>query len=104
MLIRFNVTNFLSFKDETEFNMLAGSPRSKKEHVYHQKGIDFMRAAALYGANGAGKSNLVKALSFLQDLIKGTESTQYNKHFMPNPKSTKVYQLVEALLEKKHRR
>lgn len=84
MLIRFNVTNFLSFKDETEFNMLAGSPRSKKEHVYHQKGIDFMRAAALYGANGAGKSNLVKALSFLQGLVLGTESTQYNKHFKLN--------------------
>jgi len=81
MLIRFNVTNFLSFKEETEFNMLAGSPRSKKEHVYHQKGIDFVRAAALYGANGAGKSNLVKALAFLQGLIVGGESTQYNKHF-----------------------
>lgn len=81
MLIRFNVTNFLSFKEETEFNMLAGSPRSKKEHVYHQKGIDFVRAAALYGANGAGKSNLVKALDFLQGLIKGSESTQYDKHF-----------------------
>ena len=81
MLIRFNVTNFLSFKEETEFNMLAGSPRSKKEHVYHQKGIDFVRAAALYGANGAGKSNLVKALAFLQGLIKGSESTQYDKHF-----------------------
>lgn len=26
------------------------------------------------------------------------------EHFMPNPKSTKVYQLVEALLEKKNRR
>lgn len=25
------------------------------------------------------------------------------QHFMPNPKSTKVYQLVEALLEKKNR-
>jgi AAA15 family ATPase/GTPase len=83
MLIRFNVTNFLSFKEETEFNMLAGSPRSKKEHVYHQKGIDFMRAAALYGANGAGKSNLVKALAFLQELVlvRGSKNTQYNKHF-----------------------
>ena len=81
MLIRFNVTNFLSFKEETEFNMLAGSPRSKKEHVYHQKGIDFVRAAALYGANGAGKSNLVKALAFLQKLILGSRGTQYNKYF-----------------------
>lgn len=80
MLIRFNVTNFLSFKDETEFNMLAGSPRSKKEHVYHQKGIDFVRAA-LYGANGAGKSNLVKALAFLKGLVLGSRDTQYDKYF-----------------------
>jgi len=71
MLIRFNVTNFLSFKDETEFNILAGSPRSKKEHIYHQKRGDFVRAAALYGANGAGKSNLVKALAFFEGLSFG---------------------------------
>lgn len=85
MLIRFNVTNFLSFQEETEFNMLAGSPRSKKEHVYHQKGIDFMRAAALYGANGAGKSNLIKAIAFLQGLVKGSKASQYNKYFKLDP-------------------
>ena len=41
MLIRFVTSNFLSFKDETEFNML----------------------------NGAGKSNLIKAIAFFKSII-----------------------------------
>lgn len=73
MLIRFIVTNFLSFCEPTEFNMLTGSVRKKPEHVYEYKGIEFTRAAALYGANGAGKSNMIKAVAFLRDLVKGKD-------------------------------
>lgn len=71
MFIRLIVTNFLSFCEPTEFNMLTGDVRTKKEHVYQHNDIEVVRAAALYGANGAGKSNMVKALSYLQDLVKG---------------------------------
>lgn len=69
MLIRFVVANYLSFKDETEFNMLTGSPRRLKEHVYHIDSLELLKTAAIYGANGAGKSNLVKAVSLLQQIV-----------------------------------
>ena len=69
MLIRFIVSNFLSFNEETEFNMLAGSFKTHKNHVYNAGKVDVLKAAALYGANGAGKSNLIKAIEFLQNAV-----------------------------------
>ena len=70
MLIRFIVSNFLSFKDETEFNMLTGNYQRHPHHVYHlEHDVNVLKAAAIYGANGAGKSNLIKAIAFLKDLV-----------------------------------
>ncbi|MBO0932694.1 AAA family ATPase [Fibrella aquatilis] len=70
MLIRVSITNFKSFNEETEFNMLAASDqRRHKEHVYSQHGVDLLKMAAIYGANGAGKSNLVKAVSLIRDVV-----------------------------------
>ncbi|MEZ4888516.1 MAG: ATP-binding protein [Chitinophagales bacterium] len=69
MLIRFVVSNFLSFAEETEFNMLTGSVRRKKDHEYHFGDLSLLKTAAIYGANGAGKSNLVKAIGLLQKIV-----------------------------------
>lgn len=71
MLIRFIVSNFLSFFEETEFNMLAAkSLKSHKEHVYSvKKDLNVLKASAIYGANGAGKSNLIRAIDSLQVLV-----------------------------------
>ncbi len=71
MLIRFVVSNFLSFKDETVFNMIADtSLKTHKNHVYpvHKK-VSVLRGAAIYGANAAGKSNLIKAIEALTTMI-----------------------------------
>lgn len=70
MLIRFVVSNFLSFDKETEFNMISGSFKTHKHHVYNAGKVDVLKAAAIYGANGAGKSNLVKAIDFLKIMVK----------------------------------
>lgn len=69
MLIRFVVSNFLSFDEEREFNMLAGTFKTHRHHVYSAGKLDLLKSAAIYGANGAGKSNLIKAIEFLQDIV-----------------------------------
>lgn len=69
MLVRFVVSNFLSFDEEVEFNMLAGSFKTHKEHVYKSSKLNILKSAAIYGSNGAGKSNLIKSIEFMQDLI-----------------------------------
>ena len=70
MLLRFVVKNLYSFKEETEFNLF---PSSKAAHHLHHKvqcaDVEAMRLTAIYGANGAGKSNLVKALQDLKTFV-----------------------------------
>ena len=69
MLLRFAVKNLFSFKDETEFNLMPGRISRLSHHKYSKLGIEFLKLSALYGANGAGKSNLIKAISLLKTLV-----------------------------------
>jgi AAA15 family ATPase/GTPase len=69
MLIRFLIKNLFSFKELTEFNMLPGRFSRLPHHVYKVGEIELLKLNAIYGANGAGKSNLIRAISLLQDFI-----------------------------------
>lgn len=40
-----------------------------KGHKYQNQGIELLKLASFYGANGAGKSNLIRSLEFLQDIV-----------------------------------
>jgi len=69
MLIRFLVKNLFSFKELTEFNMLPGRFNRMPYHVYKENDIELLKLNAMYGANGAGKSNLIKSLSLLMEFV-----------------------------------
>lgn len=70
MLIRFVVNNVLSFGKEQEFNLLpAARLKRLNHHKYTLDQFQFLKLSTIYGANGAGKSNLIKAITFLSDLI-----------------------------------
>lgn len=69
MLIRFNVSNFLSFDEMQEFSMIGGKVRSKRDHVYDDKTLKLLKFAAVYGANASGKSNLIAAIDFAKKTI-----------------------------------
>lgn len=77
MLIRFHVSNFLSFNEEVELSLIPGRARQHPEHIVETQegcGLSILRTAIIYGANASGKSNLVKAMNFAQELIsKGTQ-------------------------------
>lgn len=78
MLVRFSVSNYLSFNDEVSLSMIKGNMRKHPEHVIEDEswnGIKLLKAAVTYGANASGKSNLVKALDFCRDfVIEGTKA------------------------------
>lgn len=70
MLIRFIVNNIFSFGKKTEFNMLTGPwHRSLPNHLKKIKNVNVLKLASIYGANGAGKSNLIKSMAVLQDMV-----------------------------------
>ena len=79
MLVRFKVKNFLSFRDEAEFSMMAADVESHPDHVIAHEGSTekrILKSSVIYGANASGKSNFVKALDFARDLIVGNLASQ----------------------------
>lgn len=86
MLIRFNVENFLSFDERTEFSLIANRERRLEDHYVKESGINILKSSVLYGANASGKSNLVKSIFFSQRIItRGLHAVNsLNKHFRLN--------------------
>lgn len=70
MIIRFNINNVLSFGSEREFDMLP-SPRHTRlsHHKYKINDFEILKLSAIYGANGSGKSNLIKGLYTLIEIV-----------------------------------
>ncbi len=71
MLIRFIVQNVLSFDRQREFNLLPAPRFSRLSHHKYKlrQSLDLLKMSAIYGANGAGKSNLVMAISYLKEIV-----------------------------------
>lgn len=69
MLIRFVVNNLYSFGKETEFNMLPWRIGRLSHHKYLHQGTEILKQTVIYGANGAGKSNLIKSIGLLKKLV-----------------------------------
>lgn len=85
MLLRLIIKNFLSFDDEVQFDMFPNMKRTQiANHIYTDLyDVPVLKQAAIYGQNGAGKSNLVKAMEFIRafaldkDFIKNIEIDKY---------------------------
>jgi len=69
MLVQFGVENFMSFRDWTVFSMLAGSEKEHEEILIESGREKLLPAAWIYGANGAGKTNLFLAMKAALDVI-----------------------------------
>ena len=54
-----------------EFNMFTNKSQRHLEHKRHIGKIAYLKMAAIYGANGAGKSNMIKALELLKKMVIG---------------------------------
>jgi hypothetical protein len=62
MLLRFVFSNYLSFADEVDFNLFPYERlKTHKDHIIATPEVNLLKVAAVYGKNGAGKSNLIKA-------------------------------------------
>jgi AAA15 family ATPase/GTPase len=79
MLIEFQVSNFRSFRDRQVFSTVAGNyPEHLESSTFNPKLPGFgrlLRSCAIYGPNAAGKTNLLRALQFVQELVLYSAST-----------------------------
>jgi len=101
MIIRLFIRDFLSFYDEVEFSLYPGKGSVLSNHIIREDNRDdipTLKSAVIYGANASGKSNLVKALSFLKFMVtKGfpvDRGISYNPYKLKNRK-TKNFSKIE---------
>ena len=65
MLLEFSVKNYMSFKEKNTFSMLASSDNTLMDNIIEKGNIKLLKSTAMYGANASGKTNLFKALEFV---------------------------------------
>lgn len=78
MLIQFSVNNFKSFKDSAILSMSATQGKENPDNVMETVGGRLLRSAEIYGANAAGKSNIISAISAAILIIRTSDSRQVN--------------------------
>ena len=81
MLIEFRVKNFLSIQDEQVLSCLASNSGVKKDNTAKTSRMTprLLKSIAIYGANAAGKSNIIKAMLSMRNII--AASAEQNASF-----------------------
>lgn len=77
MLLELSVTNFRSIRDRQTLSLVASSSSElRATHIYSpgNKLPSVARSAVFYGANAAGKSNILLAVQFAQAMVLGSAS------------------------------
>jgi len=81
MFIEFNVTNYRSIRETQTISMVASKYYNELDEMNcFDSGVTglqkMLRSAVLYGPNAAGKSNLFRALHFMQSFVLESHSLQ----------------------------
>jgi len=71
MLIEFSVQNFRSIKDMTTLSMVASNITELEDNVFcfEKEKINLLKSSVVYGANASGKSNLIKAVAKMKQMV-----------------------------------
>ncbi|MBU1430307.1 ATP-binding protein [Myxococcota bacterium] len=88
MIISFSIENFRSFKSEQTLNLTASKRLGREQNHEHSVYLDkidehILRIASIYGANGSGKTNLIRGLSFMRSMILNGRHKSVKMGFMP---------------------
>lgn len=83
MLIEFKFGNFRSFRDEAVLSMEATGLSTFKNSLITYKTTKLLPSVAIYGKNGGGKSNVIRAFWLATQFIRSAQRTQHEKATIP---------------------
>lgn len=96
MLLYFKVKNYRSFRDEAILDMEAAHLNDHTDCLLHHGKNKYIPSAAIYGKNGGGKSNLIRAMWLAVQFICNAQRTQTEKATVPvRPFSLNDYSVKE---------
>ena len=76
MLLQYSCENHKSIKSRITFSTIAGKDSTREEELKVFDNFRVSRMAAIYGANGSGKSNFISAIGFTKALVENRMSHQ----------------------------
>ncbi len=82
MLLQFSVNNYRSIKDTLTFSMLAAY--KEEANRFKEGKYDLLTAAVLYGANASGKSNVLRAMAFMRNMVLNKEKVMQSTDTLPH--------------------
>ncbi len=77
MLLEFSVTNYRSINKRVTLSLVASKDETHAENTFPVEGgadLSLLKSVAIYGANASGKSNLLRALSFMMRFVRTSAS------------------------------
>lgn len=73
MLFNFSIENYLSFKRKQRLDLRAGTIKEYRDEntfqAVHNQNDRLLKSIGILGANGSGKSNVLKSLAFMKSLV-----------------------------------
>ncbi len=105
MLVKLLVENFMSFENETVLTMIpSNKTRKKTDHKINVKSTPLLKYAVIYGANAAGKSNLVEVFRFIQycvtKAIPAEATTMFCKTTKENAEKSSTFEIQFTINDK----
>lgn len=71
MLLEFNVTNYRSIGEKQVLSLIpAGGQKEYGENILKEGKCSALNGIAIYGANGSGKSNLLRAIGTMANIVR----------------------------------
>lgn len=84
MLIEFRFKNYRSFRDEAVLSMEAtGLGTFRNSLIHFTNDTKLLPGVAIYGKNGGGKSNVIRAFWLAVQFIRNAQRTQHEKAEIP---------------------
>ena len=68
-LIQFVVTNFRSIREKRMLTMNSAAIKDPAAFVMSRNGVKLLPSAAIYGANSSGKTNLLRAMMYMDRMV-----------------------------------
>ncbi len=83
MLVEFSFRNYRSFRDTTVLSLEATGLNSLKNSLIEFNHTKLLPGVAIYGKNGGGKSNVIRAFWLAVQFIKNAQRTQHENSEIP---------------------
>lgn len=96
MIINFKLKNYNSYKEEAMLDFEKKSKeKSGTKFIIEETNLELLRAIALVGVNGSGKTSLLEGLDFMKSMVLNSQNHNVNTNIVYSPFLTNVGKPIE---------